>query len=201
MLNNNNNYLSFNNFRVLPLFPYKMVEHLIKNADENFWKLLKYQTTDALEKDDLTIKEKKAMIWDGSKPDKEEDYNIFLQPLIGNSLDSAENQCQLRIFRYDTVPTTAIESEVIYEIDIITQEKSAMVYYEDMLSERTDLIEYYLLDVLNGADISGTGVLVFDRQFSRTCKSLLNISNSKSFYGRSLFLGQRLIDPDNGGGC
>lgn len=199
MLDNGNTYTSYNNFQILPLFPYRIVEHLIKNADENFWKLLKYQTTDALDKNALTIKEKKAMIWDGTDPDGEEDFNIFLQPLIGNALDSAENQCQIRIFRYDTVPISTIESIIIYEIDLITQEKSAMVYYEDMLSERTDLLEYYILNTLNGTSIDGTGNLVFDRQLSRTCKSLLNISNSKSFYGRSLFLGQRLINPDSGG--
>jgi hypothetical protein len=54
---------------------------------------------------------------------------------------------------------------------------------------------------LNGKEIGGTMPLSFDRTISRTCKSLMNISNSKSFYGRSLFLGQMLVAPDIGGVC
>ena len=70
-----------------------------------------------------------------------------------------------------------------------------------MLCERTDLIENLLIDALNGTDIGGTQMMMFDRELSRTCKSLLSINNSKSFYGRSLYIGQQLISPDTGGEC
>lgn len=199
MLNNSNTYASYNNFSTLPMLPYSIVEYLILNGSEELWKLLKYQTVNALDNEDLTIEEKKKLIWDGVDP-QEENYGIFLKPLIGNSLDSGEEQCQLRIFRYDTTPVNRLQSTVIYQIDIICQEKCANIYYNDYFCERTDVIESLLLKDLNGVNIGGTGELVFDRTLSRTCKSLMNISNSKSFYGRSLFLAQNIIIPD-GSGC
>jgi hypothetical protein len=198
MLNNGNSSTAYNNFSVMPTFPYSIIEHLILNGSEELWKLLKYQTIDALDQPNLTAKEKKKLVWDGIDP-LEEKYNIFLKPLIGNSLDSGEEQCQIRIYRYDTIPISRLQATVVYEFDIICQEKCANVYYNDAFCERTDLIEALLLKDLNGVDIKGTGDLVFDRNLSRTCKSLMNISNSKSFYGRSLFLAQTIIMPDSDG--
>lgn len=198
MLNNGNSSTAYNNFSIIPTFPYNIIEHLIINGSEELWKLLKYQTIDALEKPNLTAKEKKKLVWDGIDP-LEEKYNIFLKPLIGNSLDSGEEQCQLRIYRYDTVPIDRLKAVVVYEFDIICQEKCANVYYDDAFCERTDLIESLLLRDLNGANIKGTGDLVFDRNLSRTCKSLMSISNSKSFYGRSLYLAQTILIPDTDG--
>ena len=198
MLNNGNNYTSFNNFISMPTFPYRIVEYLITNGSEELWKLLKYQTVDALDNENLTIEQKKDLVWDCIDP-LEEKYNIFLKPLIGNSLDSGEEQCQLRIFRYDTIPIDKLTAVIVYQIDIICQEKCANVYANNTFCERTDVIESLLLNDLNGVNIGGTGELVYDRQLSRTCKSLMNISNSKSFYGRTLYLAQTLVAPDSSG--
>jgi len=200
MLNNNNNYLSYNNFDKVPTFPYQIIHYLIDGGNEDLFKALKYQDTDALSQNNLTSNEKLNLVWNG-KDSQEQNYNIFLKPLIPNELDKATSQCQLRIFRYDTTPENRLNAVLIYEIDIITPEKCANLYYNNMLVERTDLIESLILNALNGTDIGGTQFLAFDRELSRSCKSLLNISNSKSFYGRSLFLAQRLISPDSSGGC
>lgn len=200
MLNNGNSTTAYNDFSKLPLFPYKIIEYLIKYGSQEFWKLLKYQTVDALDQNDLTIKEKKELIWDG-KNTEEQNYNVFLKPLVTNTLDDAESHCQIRLYRYDTVPENHLSAIIIYQLDIITPEKCANVYYEDVLCERTDLLETFLLNDLNGCDLGGTNSLMFDRTLSRTCKSLINISNSKSFYGRSLFIGQRLTNPTTDGGC
>lgn len=187
---------SINNFSDMPLFPYKIIEHLVYNGSENLWKLIKYQTVDALEQPNLTPKEKVKLIWNG-KDTQEQNYNIFLKPLNGNSLDDALSQCRINLYRYDNTPENRYMSIIIYEIDIITNEKSAIVTYKGLPCERTDLIEMELLNTLNDADIKGTGNLIFDRELSRTCKSLMSISNSKSFYGRSLFIGQRLQNNGN----
>lgn len=201
MLENNNAITAFNNFDEMPLFPYRIIEHLIKAKGEHaqmFWKLLEYQTIDALDKDDLTIQQKKAMIWDGIDT-REENFNIFLKSLLGNSLDSAEQQTRVHIYRYDTTPINRLRATIIYEIDLIAQEKCANVLYNGVLCERLDLIESCLLNLINGAYIGGVGELMFDRTLSRTCKSLIGISNSKSFYGRSLFLGLTLLSADTDG--
>lgn len=203
MLANNNNYMAFNNFYEMPNFPYRIIEVLLKDNSqetEDLWKLLKYTDADALSKPNLTLKERQKIVWTGDSV--EQNYSVFLKPLIGSSLDSAEAQTQLRLYRYNTVPTNRYEAIICFEIDFITNEKTALVRRNKILCERTDLMESLFLSVMNGRDIKiGSGVFQFNRELSRTCNSQLNIGNSKSFYGRSLILGLQFIGGEIGDGC
>ena len=203
MLSNGNSSMAFNNYAEMPQLPYKILTALLteeSEAAENFWKLLKYADVDALKKDNLTYDEKMALIWTGDSI--EQNYNVFLKPLIGSSLDTAEAQTQLRIFRYTTMPTTRFEAVMTIEADFITNEKTCLVYQNGILCERTDLMEALFLDIMNGRDIEiGSGVVMFDRELSRSCNSQLNIGNSKSFYGRSLVMALEFISGESGGLC
>ena len=207
MLANKNGALSFNSFLEQPKIPYKIIEFLMSSSSssaENFWKLLQYPDKDALDRPNLTIDEKLRLIWTPKQPnwEHEEDFGVFLKPLIGNSLDTAKQQTQVRLFEYSIVPENRIESVLVYEIDIITNEKTSMVYYDGIMCERCDLVKSAMLDVLNGADIGiGQNYLRFDRELSRTCQSLTNISNSKVFYGKSLFIALLYVYPESGGSC
>lgn len=203
MLANENNYMAFNNFSEMPDLPYKIIEVLLTDTSqdaEDFWKLLKYTEVNALKQKNLTLKEKKAMIWQGESI--EQNFNVFLKPLIGSAMDSAEAQTQLRLYRYNTVPTTQFEAIVCFEADFVTNEKTSLVRRNKILCERTDVMEALFLSVMNGRDIEiGSGVFQFNRELSRSCNSQLNIGNSKSFYGRSLILALQFVGADNGGGC
>ena len=203
MLANGNNTMAFNNFEEMPEFPYRMIEVLLKETSqdvEDFWKLLKYTDQNALKNDNLTFSEKKALIWTGDSI--EQNYNIFLKPLIGSSLDSADAQTQLRLYRYNTVPTNQHEAIICFEADFITNEKTSLVRRNGLLCERTDVMESLFLSIMNGRDIKiGSGIFTFDRTLSRSCNSQLNISNSKSFYGRSLIMALRFVSADSGGVC
>ena len=203
MLANENNYMDFNNFSEMPDFPYKIIEVLLTDTSqdaEDFWKLLKYTEVNALKQKNLTLKEKKAMIWQGESI--EQNFNVFLKPLIGSAMDSAEAQTQLRLYRYNTVPTTQFEAIVCFEADFVTNEKTSLVRRNKILCERTDVMEALFLSVMNGRDIEiGSGVFQFNRELSRSCNSQLNIGNSKSFYGRSLILALQFVGADSGGGC
>ena len=203
MLANENNYMTFNNFSEMPDFPYKIIEVLLTDTSqdaEDFWKLLKYTEVNALKQKNLTLKEKKAMIWQGESI--EQNFNVFLKPLIGSAMDSAEAQTQLRLYRYNTVPTTQFEAIVCFEADFVTNEKTSLVRRNKILCERTDVMEALFLSVMNGRDIEiGSGVFQFNRELSRSCNSQLNIGNSKSFYGRSLILALQFVGADSGGGC
>ena len=203
MLANDNNYMAFNNYKEMPQLPYKIIATLLtdeSNAAEDFWKLLKYADVEALSKPNLTYDEKVALIWRGDSI--EQNYNVFLKPLVGSSLDDAEAQTQLRIFRYTTMPTTRLEAVMTIEADFITNEKTCLVYQDGLLCERTDLMESLFLDIMNGRDIEiGSGVIMFDRELSRSCNSQLNIGNSKSFYGRSLVMALEFISGESGGLC
>ena len=203
MLANDNSLMAFNNFKEMPQLPYKVVTTLLtaeSQSAEDFWKLLKYVDADALSKPNLTYEEKMALIWDGNSI--EQNYNVFLKPLIGSSLDDAEAQTQLRVFRFTTMPTSRFEAIMTIEADFITNEKTCLVYQDGILCERTDVMEALFLDVMNGRDIEiGSGVVMFDRELSRSCNSQLNIGNSKSFYGRSLVMALEFISGESGGLC
>lgn len=203
MLANGNNYMAFNDFAEMPQIPYKIVTTLLTETSkeaESFWKLLKYTEQDALEKDNLTYEEKFALIWRGDSI--EQNYNVFLKPLVGSSLDTAEAQTQLRVFRYTTMPTNQYEAIICFEVNFITHEKTALVYQDGLLCERTDLMESLFLNIMNGRDIEiGSGIITFNREFSRSCNSQLNIGNSKSFYGRSLVMALNFANGESGGQC
>lgn len=203
MLSNGNSSMAFNDFSEMPYIPYKMLEALLTEESQvaqDFWKLLKYADVDALDKDNLTYDEKVELIWRGES--LEQNYNVFLKPLIGSSLDTAEAQTQLRIFRFTSMPTNQFEAILTIEADFITNEKTALVYQNGMLCERTDLMESMFLNIFNGRDIGvGSGFITFNREFSRSCNSQLNIGNSKSFYGRSLVLAINFVSGESGGLC
>lgn len=203
MLSNGNSLMAFNDFSEMPYIPYKMLEALLTEESQvaqDFWKLLKYADVDALDKDNLTYDEKVELIWRGES--LEQNFNVFLKPLIGSSLDTAEAQTQLRIFRFTSMPTNQFEAILTIEADFITNEKTALVYQNGMLCERTDLMESMFLNIFNGRDIGvGSGFVTFNREFSRSCNSQLNIGNSKSFYGRSLVLAINFASGESGGLC
>ena len=203
MLANGNSSMAFNDYKEMPQLPYKVIATLLteeSQSAEDFWKLLKYADVEALSKPNLTYEEKVALIWRGDSI--EQNYNAFLKPLVGSSMDDAEAQTQLRVFRYTTQPVTRFKAVMTIEADFITNEKTCLVYQDGLLCERTDLMESLFLDVMNGRDIEiGSGVVMFDRELSRSCNSQLNIGNSKSFYGRSLVMALEFISGESGGLC
>lgn len=207
--NNGNSTVAYNNFKYMPQIPYKIIEKLANDTNssaENLWKILKYPTTDAISNPNLTFAEKMAILWTPNQTDasQENKFSVFLKPLVPSALNDAEEQIQLRIHRIVTKPTTNLEAILVYQFDMITQEFCSMVYDEDdVLVERTDLMEYYILDCLNGTDIGiGTGFLSFDnRMISGYVKSELAINNGKSLYGKSLRIPLRYMNIGKGGIC
>ena len=100
MLQNENNYISVNNFMSIPKIPYQIFVHLLANQSnecEMLWKLLKYTDINCLEKDNLSFKEKYDLIWQGQTD--EQNYRVFAKPLLTNSLSDADEMIQLRMFR------------------------------------------------------------------------------------------------------
>lgn len=198
-------YASFMNMTRIPyLIIYKLALDTSDYA-EKLWKLLKYTSTDALSKPNLTFEEKMAIVW---SPDKENStqenlFNVFLKPLVPSALNTDESQTQLKIFRYKTTARSQYESILLYEFDVIVNEVACMVYNENYeLIEKTDLLEALLIQVLNGIDLGvGINYLRFDRMSGGMCESLININNSKSLYGRSFLLAIKYIDNSLGGGC
>ncbi len=188
---------SFNNFSSMPQIPYKILLCLVQN-NEKIFKLLKYNTEDALSKPNLTIAEKMALLY--KDEGKENEFNIFLKPLVGDEI--IENCCQLRLFKMSMQPTDHLSSVINYEFDIICGYKTSLVLDEDDIPcSRIDLIERELINELNGLDAFGVGYFQFNKGLSRSCSEQIGISNSKTFFGASLILAVNYSQIDDGDIC
>jgi hypothetical protein len=187
----NNTNETVNNFVGLEEAPSRIISYLLSNNTkecEDLWKVLYYPTIDALQKDNLTLKQKRDAIWKGQP--NEVDYKIFNKPVISDAMVTGEDMIQLRVFRYGSNPTDTTEAIILFEFEIYSNDKTSNIINEnDVLVERTDFIENHLLSLLNGTDIGlGYGYLVFNRQLSTYSKSTMSINNSKSYYGRSFMM-------------
>lgn len=201
MLANGENLMAYNDFSEVPYIPYKILEELLVDKSkevEDFWKLLKYPTTNCLKKNNLTDEEKDKLIWRGE--DSEDGFKIFLKPLLTASLTSAENQILMRLYRYNTMPIDQYNAMICFQVDFITNDKTCLVYDKGMLCERADKLVNQFLQIFNGRDI-GVGILSYDRNKSRSCQDLMSINNSKSLYGRSLVLALDYHNAKVGEGC
>ena len=104
------------------------------------------------------------------------------------------------MYRYGIIPTNRQQAVILFETDIYTADKTACIYDENGINvERTDYIEAKLLSCLNGADLNvGVDYFRFDAELNSSIKSLMNINNSKAFYGRSLLMGMIYADISTG---
>lgn len=186
---------NFNKFTSLPFIPYRIIVALMEN--DNFFKLLKYNTYDALSKPNLTEDEKIAMIC----KDNEDmhNYNIFLTNVEPNEL--VQSKTILKIYRYDTLPDNYAMATVSYKMDILYGTKNAVVNYQGVPCARVDVMEMELMKTLNGADVAGVGLLQFNHELSRLSRSTLNIGNNYTFTGTSIVMATQLADLQGGDTC
>lgn len=182
----------FNKYTDMPQIPYKILLYLMEH-NENLFKLLKYNTIDALSKPNLTIEEKKSLLY--KDEGIETDYSLFLKPLVTDEM--LEECSQLRFYKSVMIPMNNLNTVLTYEFDIIIGSKMTLVYDEqDIPCSRTDLIEKELLSTLNGINLFGVGYFQFNKELSNNCSQRLSISNSKTFYGSALCLCCNYMDVE-----
>lgn len=175
----------FNKFDSMPKIPYKIIEHLMSSTNEsseNIWKLLYYNTSDALSQPNLTFDQKKSIIWKGKEP--QNNFNIYLTYLVENM--QLETKSILKVYKVDGNPINRNISTVCYEIDILIGGKIAIVDWDNVPCNRAELIETMLLQTLNGVDVNGAGFFQYNNELSGLCGSRFNIGNNSTFTGISL---------------
>lgn len=174
---------AYNTFAQMPYIPYRIIEYLALN-NENIWKLLKYGTYDAINKSNLSLDEKLAMVWKGQSDT--ENYNVF----FGRLMEDAEPDSEtiLKIYKYISEPKNTIISNVCYEFDILYGGKLSVIDYFGIPCNRGEVFETELLHTLNGKSVGGVGMLQFNRQLSAFSKSSLNLGNNKTYTGNSLIM-------------
>ena len=155
----------FNKDSSIPLISYGCISYLMK-SNELIWKLLKDKTPEAWSIANLTVAEKRALIYNGTGDMN--NFNIFMDDYNDDSINTETTI--LRIFPILATP----ENHIITYVDI-----GMAVYTHTNLNHlsnyetRIERIIQQLLETFNGANVDKVGRLVYSQERSRACKTTM----------------------------
>lgn len=175
---------AYASYKPLTQLSYRIIEHLIKCPEaEIIWKLLKYPDADAWDKPNLTKKEKVSLIYNGAK--SQESFSVFLDPFE----DEATNQQKsyLRIYPTSIYPSTRTYGICVINFEVFVH---SQINHLSDYTTRVDTIIQKLLEILNGCDVGGVGVLYFDYQMTTYCRMIT--AGEKPYKGKILSMGVNL---------
>lgn len=185
----------YNSMSMLPNIPYNILTYLAKE-EQILWKLLAYNSYDALSKPDLTFSEKMDLIW---KEGPQEPYSVFMTNIIDDAIP--ESKTILKIYNYYIHAKDLYLAPTVYAFDILYGPKMSLVEYNGIPVSRADLFVNRILTLLNGVEVGGVGKLVFFDDMSRYDLGRTVIGNSKTFTGYQLFLSVNVGDTGRDEGC
>ena len=194
----------YNRFVNLDSIEERIINHLIKSESiyaNRIWKILKYPTSDALLKEDLTQSQKAELVDNDSE--EQTTKRVFRYPFLE---DAFTVQCSLmRIYVDSVIPMNQLKSIVNVGIDLVTHNKINNLY-----NDSGDVIEYpnsynptedeiviksrkttflkNILAELNGANIEGVGELQFNRDLSFFSQAKLGLFNNRDYTGYKVIL-------------
>ena len=177
----------------MPYIPFKIVMALLKN--DNFCKLIYYNTMDALDRPNLTVQQKRELIWDGTM-DRMDKFNIFLTNVQPN--EEIENRTIMKLYKYQTAPVTNVRAVLSYRFDILFGSKIPLVKLNGVTCNRGDVIEMEIMRTLNGEDVAGVGFLQYDERLSSLCSSRVGIGNNYTFTGLTIVMATQVMDVEGG---
>lgn len=180
---------------MLPNISYNILTYLAKE-EQILWKLLAYNSYDALSKPDLTFSEKMDLIW---KEGPQEPYSVFMTNIIDDAIP--ESKTILKIYNYYIHAKDLYLAPTVYAFDILYGPKMSLVEYNGIPVSRADLFVNRILTLLNGVEVGGVGKLVFFDDMSRYDLGRTVIGNSKTFTGYQLFLSVNVGDTGRDEGC
>lgn len=180
------NEISYNQYDGLQNFTLFIIQHLMLN-NEDIWKLLKYDTQDALEKPNLTREEKASLIYPGASGDDMDDYRVFRTPYLDDL--TTNQQAQLRVYLESVTPDTLLYGTVDVNIEVICHVK--MIELNDY-QNRAESIVWQVIKTLNGAEVGGIGKLFFDRNGSFYDLIKMNRYNNRNFYGYTITMSTKM---------
>ena len=185
-----------NKFSTMPYIPFKIVMALLDN--DNFCKLIYYNTMDALDKPNLTIEQKRALIWDGNI-DRTDKFNIFLTNVQPN--EEIDNRTVLKVYKYQTAPSNNVRAVLSYRFDLLFGSKIPLVKLNGITCNRGDVIEMEIMKTLNGEDVAGVGFLQYDERLSALCSSRVGIGNNYTFTGLTIVMATQVADVEQPSIC
>lgn len=199
-------YNDMNRFENLDSLETKVVQHLVysqtKHA-QNFWKLLKYGTLNALSQDNVSVSDRLALINNDSGYPT--DKRVFLAPFIDDAWDA---QCSSAYIFVDKIKPIDHTRAVIYlTVELITHSKVAVINGDGdpilnpqanpndsndqdvvvvPVKNRETVLLKSILAELNGLYIDGVGYLQLNKMNGETGEVSMPLFNSRSFYGHSI---------------
>lgn len=186
----------YNSLSALPKASYNILEYLALN-NENIWKMLKYNSYDALSKPNLTMSEKLSFLW---KNGKQEDFGVFLTNLVGDAI--CESKCIFKIYQYYIhANPSAYISTPVYAFDFLYGAQMALIEQDGIPVNRGDLFIHEILSTLNGVEIGGVGKFQFNDDLSRYDAARSVIGNSKTYTGVVLYMSTLMGDSGKEIGC
>lgn len=186
----------YNSLSALPKSLYNILTYLVLN-NENIWKMIKYNSYDALSKPNLTASEKLNYLW---KTGPQEDYSVFFTNLVEDAI--CESKCILKIYQYyiHSNPSQYLATPV-YAFDFLYGGTMSLVEQDGVPVNRGDLFISEILKTLNGANIGGVGMLQFNDDLSRYTAARSVIGNSKTFTGVVIYLSTLMGDGGEEQAC
>lgn len=174
---NENPYASYKD---MPNFSYAIMESLFQNSEaEMIWKLLKYNDADAWKKNNLTLEEKRKLVYNGVGNQNE--YSIYLDFMMDDSVE--DEKSFLRIYPGMIYPANRTVGICDINFEVFSHSK---INHLSNYKTRVDMIIQLLLQVLNGYDIGGLGVLYFDAD--RGSNNKVQIIGTKPYKGKLLIM-------------
>ena len=167
--------IAYNKFSGFSDLCYNIISYLMTN-NENIWKLLKYNTPDALSRPNLSIQEKRALIFNGNNDS--EDFKVYRSPFLDESF--TKQTSQLRVYALTVLPDNRSLSTIDFAIDCLTHIKLVNL---DGCKSRAELMVEEVLKTLNGQDINGVGKIFFDSRESSYDAARSSLFNNRYFFG------------------
>ena len=181
----------FNRLTALPKVPYNILSYLaLSPSAENIWKMLKYNSYDALSQPNLSFDEKMDLVW---REGTQEKFGVFFTNLVEDAI--TESKCIFKCYQYYIhANPNSYNSTVVYAFDFLYGGNMSLVGYEGVPVNRGDLFIHEVLKTLNGVDVGGVGKLIFDDNQSRYDAGRSVIGDSKKFTGVTLYLSTMIGD-------
>jgi hypothetical protein len=168
----------YNQYTGYSEIPYKIMSHLMLNNDI-LWKLCKYPEPNALSQTNLTLAEKRALVYGGQSDSTP--YRVFTVKYTDDAVELM--QTQMRIYMARVYPKNYVTGMVDVFIDVFCHNKIA-VLSDSKHRNRYDIMFEEVMKTLNGKNVDTLGNLFFNGEANnRNSAELVSFDNNKWFQG------------------
>lgn len=175
-----NRYSSIDNMGTI------ILNYLMEN-EEDLWKLLKYSTPDALSKPNLTLKEKRQLIWQGTNDSTP--FRVFRSPFMDDAV--TEQIAQLRIYLATIIPENIQVGLIDVAFEVVCHNKIVNL---SNCQSRLEIMLQRIISTLNRQEVGGLGYFSFDSELSPYDLAKMNKYNNRNYFGYTLIMTSRAGD-------